>query len=347
MYELDESKYLYLLFLLPILAAIFLYVEFWKRKKQKEFGDVELVKKLSPEKSNFKPALKFGILLLGIAMLILGLVNPKIGTKVEKVKREGIDIVFAIDVSKSMLCEDIAPNRLEKSKQVVSQIINNLGSDRIGIIAYAGSAFPVLPITTDYNVAKMFLQSMNTGMVSSQGSNLDEAIKLSEKYFEGSPNTSKLMIMITDGEDHSDGAENAAEEAKKIGMKIITIGVGTTAGGPIPNKKNRVIESFHRDKNTGEVVVTKLRPEALEAIAKAAKGGYINGNNTKQTVDFIKKSLNNIQKTEFEATEMKNFQSQFQWFLGIGFFLLLLDVFLLERKTKWVQKLNLFNEKKD
>ena len=347
MYELDESKYLYLLFLLPILAAIFLYVEFWKRKKQKEFGDVELVKKLSPEKSNFKPALKFGILLLGIAMLVLGLVNPKIGTKVEKVKREGIDIVFAIDVSKSMLCEDIAPNRLEKSKQVVSQIINNLGSDRIGIIAYAGSAFPVLPITTDYNVAKMFLQSMNTGMVSSQGSNLDEAIKLSEKYFEGSPNTSKLMIMITDGEDHSDGAENAAEEAKKIGMKIITIGVGTTAGGPIPNKKNGVIESFHRDKNTGEVVVTKLRPEALEAIAKAAKGGYINGNNTKQTVDFIKKSLNNIQKTEFEATEMKNFQSQFQWFLGIGFFLLLLDVFLLERKTKWVQKLNLFNEKKN
>uniref|UniRef100_UPI00374C8A05 VWA domain-containing protein n=1 Tax=Flavobacterium sp. TaxID=239 RepID=UPI00374C8A05 len=180
MYELDESKYLYLLFLLPILAVLFLYVEFWKRKKQREFGDVELVKKLSPEKSNFKPALKFGILLLGIAMLILGLVNPKIGTKVEKVKREGIDIVFAIDVSKSMLCEDIAPNRLEKSKQVVSQIINNLGSDRIGIIAYAGSAFPVLPITTDYNVAKMFLQSMNAGMVSSQGSNLDEAIKLSE-----------------------------------------------------------------------------------------------------------------------------------------------------------------------
>lgn len=346
MYELDESKYLYLLFILPFLAVIFLWVEIWKRKKQKEFGDLDLVEKLSPEKSNFKPALKFGVILLGISMLIIALVNPKIGTKVEKVKREGIDIVFAIDVSKSMLAEDIAPNRLEKSKQIVSQIINNLGSDRIGIIAYAGSAFPVLPITTDYNVAKMFLQSMNTGMVSSQGSSLDEAIKLSESYFEGSPNTSKLMIMVSDGEDHSEGAKAAAEEAKKIGMKIITIGIGTTAGGPIPNKKNGVIESFHRDKNTGEVVVTKLRPEALEAIAKAAKGGYINGNNTKEVVNFIKKSLNNIQKTEFEATEMKNFQSQFQWFLGIGFFLLVLDVFLLEKKTKWVQKLNLFNEKK-
>ena len=346
MYELDESKYLYLLFILPILVLLFLYVQYWKVKAQRQFGDKTLVSKLSPEKSNFKPILKFIVICFAFLMLVLGLVNPKIGTKVEKVKREGIDIVFAIDISKSMLAEDIAPNRLEKSKQIVSQIINNLGSDRIGIIAYAGSAFPILPITTDYNVAKMYLQSMNQGMISSQGSNLDEAISLSKTYFEGSPNTSKLMIMVSDGEDHSENAEDAAIEAKKIGMKIITIGIGTTAGGPIPNKRNGVIESFHRDKNTGEVVVTKLRPEALETIAKAANGGYINGSSTKQVVDFVKKSLNNIQKTEFEATETANFQSQFQWFLGFGFFLLLLDVFLLERKTKWVQKLDLFNDKK-
>ncbi len=347
MYELDESKYLYLFILLPILVLIFLWIQFWKRKKQREFGDTELLNVLSPEKSSFKPSLKFGILLLGLAMLILGLVNPKIGTKVEKVKREGIDIVFAVDVSKSMLAEDVAPNRLEKSKQLVSQIINNLGSDRIGIIAYSGSAFPVLPITTDYNIAKMFLQSMNPGMISSQGSNLDEAIELTEKYFEGSGNTSKLLIMVTDGEDHSEAAESAAEQARKKGIKIITIGVGTTSGGPIPIKNNGITESFHIDKSTGEKVITKLRPEALQSIAKAAKGGYINGNNTKEVLDFMRKSLNNIQKTEFEATEMANFQSQFQWFLGFGFFLLLLDVFLLERKTKWVQNLDLFNEKKE
>jgi Ca-activated chloride channel homolog len=345
MYELDESKYLYLLALLPVLALLFLWVQLWKRRTQKVFGDAVLLKKLSPEKSRFKPALKFGLLLFGLSMLILGLVNPKIGTKVEKVKREGIDIVFAIDISKSMLAEDIAPNRLEKSKQIVSQIINNLGSDRIGIIAYAGSAFPVLPITTDYNVAKMFLQSMSPDMISAQGSNLDEAIKLSADFFKGSPNTSKVMIMISDGEDHSEGATAAAEEAKKMGMKIITIGVGTTAGGPIPYRKNGAIESFHRDKNTGDVVITKLKPEALETIAKAAKGGYINGSSTKEVVDFIKKSLNNIQKNEFDATETASFQSQFQWFLAIGFFMLVLDVFLLERKTKWVQKLDLFNEK--
>ncbi|SHI43148.1 VWA domain-containing protein [Flavobacterium terrae] len=347
MYELDESKYLYLFILLPILVLIFLWIQVWKRKKQREFGDTELLNVLSPEKSRFKPSLKFGILLLGLAMLILGLVNPKIGTKVEKVKREGIDIVFAVDVSKSMLAEDVAPNRLEKSKQLVSQIINNLGSDRIGIIAYSGSAFPVLPITTDYNIAKMFLQSMNPGMISSQGSNLDEAIELTEKYFEGSGNTSKLLIMVTDGEDHSEAAESAAEQARKKGIKIITIGVGTTSGGPIPIKNNGVTESYHIDKSTGEKVITKLRPEALQSIAKAAKGGYINGNNTKEVLDFMRKSLNNIQKTEFEATEMANFQSQFQWFLGFGFFLLILDVFLLERKTKWVQRLDLFNEKKE
>ena len=345
MYELEESKYLYLLIILPFLVLLFLYIQYWKIKSQKAFGDLELVKKLSPEKSRFKPTLKFSVVLLAFVMIIIALVNPKIGTKIEKVKREGIDIVFAVDVSKSMLAEDIAPNRLEKAKQIVSQIITNLGTDRIGIIAYAGSAFPVLPITTDYNVAKMYLQSMSSGMISSQGSNLDEAINLSKTYFEGSPNTSKVMIMVSDGEDHSQGAEDAAEEAKKIGMKIITIGIGTTAGGPIPNKRNGVIESFHRDKSNGEVVVTKLRPEALEAIAKVAKGGYINGANTKQVVDFIKKSLNNIQKTEFDATETANFQSQFQWFLGFGLFLLLLDIFLLERKTKWVQKMNLFNEK--
>lgn len=344
MYELDEKKYLYLLAIIPILVLVYLYIQFWKRKKQREFGDLDLVKKLSPQKSNFKPALKFAILLLALAALIIGLVNPKIGTKMETVKREGIDIVFAVDVSKSMLAEDVAPSRLEKSKQIVSQIINNLGSDRIGIVAYAGSAFPVLPITTDYSVAKMFLQSMNPDMVSSLGTSLDEAIKLSETYYDKKGKTNKLLIMISDGEDHGEGAEEAAEEANKAGIKIITIGVGTEKGGPIPLKKNGIVESFKRD-NEGEVVITKLNQQSLKDIAKATKGGYIYGSNTKEVVDYVKKALDNIEKTEFEATQMADFQSQFQWFLGFAFALLLLDIFLLERKTKWISKLNLFNEK--
>jgi Ca-activated chloride channel family protein len=277
--------------------------------------------------------------------LILGLVNPKIGTKMETVKREGIDIVFAMDVSKSMLAEDVAPNRLEKSKQLVSQIIKQLGNDRIGIVAYAGSAFPVLPITTDYSVAKMFLQSMNTEMVSSQGTSLDEAITLSSTYFDDKSKTSKLLILISDGEDHSEGAEAAAEEANKLGMKIITIGVGTEKGATIPLKRNGVVESYQRD-NNDEVVITKLNQPSLEIIAKTTKGGYVNGNNTKEVLEYIKLTLDNIQKTEFEATQMADFQSQFQWFLGFAFVLLFMDVFFLERKTNWVNKLNLFNEDK-
>nr|WP_315254195.1 VWA domain-containing protein [uncultured Flavobacterium sp.] len=343
--ELDERNYLYLLFILPVVAVLFLINLYWKRKKQREFGDLEVIKRLSPERSVFKPFLKLGVMLLALAMLIFGLVNPKIGTKVETVKREGIDIVFAMDVSKSMLCEDVAPSRLEKSKQIVSQIINQLGSDRIGIVAYAGSAFPVLPITTDYSVAKMFLQSMGPGMVSSQGTSLDEAIKLAGTYFDNKSKTSKLLIMISDGEDHSEGAEAAAEEAKKLGMKIVTIGLGTEKGGTIPLKKNGRVESYQRD-NNGEVVITKLNPNSLATIAKITDGGYVNGNNTKEVLDYIKATLDKIQKTEFESTQMADFQSQFQWFLGIGFVLLFLDVFFLERKTSWVNKLNLFNENK-
>lgn len=342
--ELDEKIYLYLLFILPLLVLLFLYNQYWKRKKQHEFGDLELIKKLSPEKSIFKPVLKLVVLILALIGIILGLVNPKMGTKMETVKREGIDIVFAMDVSKSMLAEDVAPNRLDKSKQIVSQIINQLGNDRIGIVAYAGSAFPVLPITTDYGVAKMFLQSTNTDMVSSRGTSLDEAINLSATYFDDKSKTSKLLILISDGEDHSEGAESAAEEANKLGIKIITIGIGTEKGSTIPLKRNGIVESFQRD-NNNEVVVTKLNPESLTTIANATKGGYINGNDTKKVVEYIKNTLNTIQKTEFESTQMADFQSQFQWFLGFAFILLFLDVFFLERKTNWVKKLNLFNEK--
>lgn len=344
MYELEEKWYLYFLLVIPAMILLFLYIQLWKKKKQQEFGDLELIKKLSPEKSTFKPVLKLIFILVGLVCLIIGLVNPKIGTKMETVKREGIDIIFAVDISKSMLSEDVAPNRLEKSKQLVSQIINNLGSDRIGIIAYSGSAFPVLPITSDYSVGKMFLQSMNPGMISAQGTSIDQAINLAVSFVDKKDKTNKLLIIITDGEDHSDSAEEAAEEAKKVGLKILTIGVGTEKGGTIPLKRNGIVESFQRDQE-GQVVVTKRNAEVLKAIAKSANGGYVDGNSTKAVLDYVKNALDNIQKTAFESTQMADFKSQFQWFLGFGFFFLFLDIFLLERKTKWVKKLNLFNEK--
>ncbi len=342
--ELDEKIYLYLLFIIPFLVVIFLYNLYWKKKKQREFGDLALIKKLSPERSFFKSILKLVITILALSCFIIALVNPKIGTKAETIKREGIDIVFAVDVSKSMVCEDIAPNRLEKSKQVVSQIINQLGSDRIGIVAYAGSAYPVLPITTDYSVAKMFLQSMNTNMLSSVGTSLGDAIQMAGSYYDKNNKTRKLLVIITDGEDHEEKAAEAAEEAKNLGLKIITIGVGTAKGGPIPLKENGVVSSFKRDKDD-QIVITKLNPEILESIAKTTGGGYINGNNTKEVLEYIKNALENIEKTEFETQQFTDFNSQFQWFLGLGFVLLFVDIFLLEKKTKWVKKMNLFNEK--
>jgi Ca-activated chloride channel family protein len=344
MWELDERKYLYLLLLLPVLLVVFLYNIYWKRKKQREFGDAELIRRLSPDKSVFKQVLKVVIIMAAIACLVIALVNPKVGMSTETIKREGIDIVFAIDVSKSMLCEDVAPGRLEKSKQIVSQIINQLGSDRIGIVAYAGSAFPVLPITTDYNAAKMFLQSINTDIVSSQGTSLDEAIELSTSYFEKDKGPNKLLILISDGEDHSAGAEDAAADAKKAGLKIITIGVGTPQGGPIPLKVNGVVQSFKRD-NSNNVVITKLNSQALQDIATATGGKYLSGNNTKMVVESISGELENIEKSEFGSQQFTDYNSQFQWFLALALILLCLDLFLLERKTAWITKLNLFNEK--
>ena len=342
--ELDEKKYLYYLIIIPILVLLFVYNLYWKKKKQQEFGAISLINKLSPDKSVFKSIVKFIIICVALLALIIGLVNPKIGSRVENIKREGIDIVFAIDVSKSMLCEDIAPNRLEKSKQLVSQIMAKLGDDRVGIIAYAGSAYPVLPITTDFNSAKMMLQSMNTDMLSSVGTSLVEALNLSKQFFEKENKTSKLMIMITDGEDHGEGAEQAAAEAKSLGLKIITIGMGTENGGPIPLKENGVLRGYKNDKQ-GNQVTTKMNTDILIKIAKSTGGGYIEGKNTKEVVEFVENELNTIQKSAFASTQMTNYQAQFQWFLGIAFFLLLIDVFLLERKTAWVKKADLFNEK--
>lgn len=341
---LDEKYYLYWLIIIPVLLMVFGYNQFWKKRKKKEFGDLFLIEKLTPEASVFKPWLKMIVFTLAIASLIIALANPKIGSKMETVKREGIDIVFAVDISKSMLAEDVAPNRLEKSKQIVSQIINQLGADRVGIVAYAGSAFPVLPITTDYAAAKMFLQSMSPDMISAQGTSLNQAVTLAADYFDEGNATNKLIIMLSDGEDHAEGIDEALNLVKEKKIKIITLGIGTEKGGPIPIKRNGIVERFLRDRQD-EVVVTKLYPETLKTIAKESNGGYKDGNNTKEVLTFVKNALDNIEKTEFETTQMADYKSQFQWFLGIAFVLLFIDIFFLERKTKWIQKLNLFNEK--
>ena len=343
MYQLEEKIWFWAFIIIPVMLMVFLWTFFWKKRIQKSFGNAVVLKRLSPDLSFFKSSLKFIILCLAVGFLVIGLINPKIGTKLETIKREGVDIVFAIDVSKSMLAEDVAPNRLEKSKQLVTQIINNLASDRVGIIAYAGKAFPQLPITTDYASAKMFLQSMNTDMLSSQGTAINEAIQLSRNYFDDEEQTNRVLIIISDGEDHNDLSIEVAEAASEEGIKIYTIGVGSENGGPIPLKRNGVVRSYKKDQNN-ETVITKLNEETLRLIANEAKGGYINGSQTADVVEQIRAVLSAMDKKEFEAKEFAEYKDQFQWFLGIGLFFLILDVLLLERKTAWLKRLNLFNE---
>lgn len=345
MYQIEDTTYFYYLAIVAILLLLFISVAFWKRKKQKTFADRNLLEKLSPETSVFKSILKMIAVVLALASLVVALVNPKMGTKMKTIKREGVDIVFALDVSKSMLAEDIAPNRLDKSKQIISKIIDKLGSDRVGIIIYAGNAYPLLPITTDQAAAKMFLQNADPDIVSSQGTAINEALKLAKTFYDDDEQTNRYLFIVSDGEDHEENVSYIAEEATKEGIKIYTIGVGTPEGGPIPIKRGNSLIGYKKDRE-GEVVITRLNTNTLQQIANDGDGKYMFGNNTAKTVEFIEELLLKADKKEFETKQFSDFKDQFQWFIGIGLFLLILDAFMLNKKTKWIQKMNLFNERK-
>ena len=345
MYQLEQPIYFYVLFALPAMIAVYLLVVLWKKRAQRSFANNTLLDVLSPSKSIFKGSLKLVLALLVLACMSFALVNPKIGTKLETVKREGVDVVFALDVSTSMLAEDIAPNRLEKSKQLVRQIINTLAGDRIGIIGYAGSAFPQVPITTDFSSARLFLSGMNTNMVSSQGTAMTQAIEMAETYYNDIEQKNRVLFLISDGEDHQGDYASIAAQATKKGIKIYTIGVGTPAGARIPIKRGGVVQSYKRDKDN-QVVITKLNKETLQEIAQAANGEYLDGSNTKELVEQVQNILAGMDKKEFDAKQFSDFKDQFQWFLAGALLFLVLDVLLLERKTKWINKLNLFNQQK-
>lgn len=346
MYQLEEKQYFIYFIAIAVLLVAYLFVALWKKRKQKYFADVRLLERLSPEVSPFKAVLKVLTIAIGLSFLIIALVNPKMGTKLKTIKRQGVDVVFALDVSKSMLAEDIAPNRLEKSKQIISKIIDKLGSDRVGIIIYAGNAYPLLPITTDHAAAKMFLQNADPDMVSSQGTAINEALKLAKSYYDDDDQTNRYLFVISDGEDHQENVSYIAEEATKEGIKIYAIGVGTSKGGPIPLKREGTLIGYKKDR-VGEVVITKLNDKTLKTIAADGNGEYLYGNNTSKTVDYIDELLLAADKKEFETKQFSDYKDQFQWFIGFGLLFLIFDTLMLNKKTKWVQQLNLFNEKKE
>ncbi len=343
MYQIEEPTYFIYLAIIPAIFVLFLLVLWWKKRVQKQFADASLIEKLSPEKSVFKSVLKISVVSFALALLIISLANPKMGTKLETVKRQGVDIVFALDVSKSMLAEDIAPSRLEKAKQIITKIIDKLGSDRIGIIIYAGNSYPLLPITTDHAAAKMFLQNASPNMVSSQGTAINEAIERAITYYDNEEQTNKFLFIVSDGEDHEENTLEVAEKAIKEGIKIYTIGIGTVEGSPIPLKSDGQVIGYKKD-SKGEVVITKMKPGILQNIAEKGKGKYINGNKTKETITIIEDLLVKAEKSEFETKQFSDYKDQFQWFIGFGLLFLIIDTLLFEKKTKWIQNLNLFNE---
>ena len=343
MYQIEEISWLWLGIIPLLVILLFIGDRIWKSNIQDNFLSKNALMRLSPNISSFKPYLRIFTILFCLIFLVLAMINPQMGTKMETFKRFGVDIVFAVDVSRSMLAEDIVPNRLEKSKQLVNQIINTLNGDRIGIVAYAGKAFPQLPITTDYSSGKMFLQSMNTDMISSQGTAIDEAIQLATNYYDDESKIERILIIISDGEDHNDVSVDMAKIAAEKGIIIYTIGVGKEKGTPIPIKKNGIIQSYKKD-NKGEVVITKLNRQVLVDIANQTGGEFIDGTETKFVVNRIGEILKETEKKEFESKKFSEYKDQFQWFLAIGLLLLFIEIFLFDSKTFWVKKLNLFNE---
>ena len=343
MYQLEETFYFYLLIFIPLLLVVFFYNRIWQKNIVNKHFNNKTFKFLSPEFSSSKSLLKTVIKLVVILFLVFGLVNPKIGTELKTVKREGVDIVFALDVSKSMLAEDIAPNRIFKAKRLVSEIFNKLGSDRVGIIAYASTAIPVLPITTDFSSAKMFLESLNTDMLSSQGTSIIEAIQLSKGYFDDDNQTNRILCILSDGEDHEFKEDQLFSAIQESGITIFTVGLGSSKGAPIPIKENNIVKSYKKDEK-GEVVITRLNENLLQKMANQSAGKYIKGDNTNQVVDDIINELKEMDKKEFESKQFVSFKDQFQWFLGFGLLLLLIDSIVFNKKTKWIEKLNLFNE---
>ncbi len=346
MYQIEENIYFYLILVIPLMILGNLFLKKWRKKKQSDFFNKEIFKNLSPLYSDFKSGFKVFLLSISLFMISIGLVNPKIGTQLKTVKREGVDIVFVIDVSKSMLAEDIAPSRLEKAKRLASQIINNLGSDRVGIIAYAATAIPVLPITSDYSTARMFLQSLNSDMLSSQGTAVNQAINLSKDFFDDENQTNRVLCLLSDGEDHEFSDQDFLDITEGNGITIFSIGLGSNKGAPIPIRSNGVIESYKKNQD-GDVVITKLMPNLLKELSKSNDGFYMKGDNTEAVVDEIISKLKQMDKKEFESKQFVAYKDQFQWFIGFALFFLCLEIFVFAKKTIWLEKLNLFNENSD
>lgn len=342
MFRFEEPAYLYLLLLLPVLAVFYLYSNYRRRKAIKEFGDPELLAALMPEVSKYRPDVKFWLVCTALGLFAILLARPQFGTKLETVKRQGVEVMIALDISNSMLAQDVQPSRLAKAKRLVAQLVEKMQNDKVGMIVFAGDAFTQLPITSDYISAKMFLESIDPSLISKQGTAIGAAINLGIKSFTPQEGVGRTLIVITDGENHEGGALEAAKAAAEKGIQVNVLGVGFPEGAPIPIPGTN---EYRKDRNN-EVIVTRLNEQMCQEIAKNGKGIYARVDNTNNAQKIIAKEIDKMAKSDVETQVFTEFNEQFQAVAWIILILLLAEMLVLERKNPLFRNIHLFSNKK-
>lgn len=337
MFRFADPQYLWLLSLIPILVIIHIIYLIKRRNRLRKFGDTELVRMLTPKASKYRPTVKFLLTLIALVLIIIMLARPQTGATISKDKRQGIEVVIALDISNSMLAEDVKPSRLERSKMLIENLIDHFYNDRICFVVFAGDAFVQLPITSDYLSAKMFLQDTSPSLIEAQGTDIGEAINLSLQSFTKDEQYGKAVILITDGEDHEDDAEKMAEKAAKKGVKVFVLGIGSSKGSPIPLGNG----DFQKD-NSGQVVMTALNEDMCRKVAEAGQGSYIHVDNTSMVENKLDKELKKLQKGEINGVIYKDFDEQFQVVAILCLIFLIIEVLVLEVKNKTLNKVDGF-----
>ena len=340
MFRFGEPLYLYLLIVVPILAAFYFYSNYRRRKRLKEYGDMELLKQLMPEVSKYRPDVKFWLMLAAMVMVIFMLAQPQFGSKMETVKRQGIETVVALDISNSMLAQDVAPSRLEKSKKLISRLVETFNNDKVALIVFAGEAFTQLPITSDYVSAKMFLETISPSLISTQGTDIRAAINLAMRSFTPNDGVGRAIVLITDGENHEGGAIEAAQEAAKKGIHVFVLGVGSPDGSPIPVEGSN---EFRRDKD-GNVVVTRLNEEMCREIARAGNGMYVRVDNTNNAERALNAEVNKLAKADVETQVFTEFDEQFRVLAWLALILLAVEIMILNRRNPLFKNVKLFKQ---
>jgi Ca-activated chloride channel family protein len=338
MFRFEEPTYLYLLLLLPFLAVFYLYSNYRRRKNIRRFGDPVLLAQLMPDVSKYRPDIKFWIIFVVIGFLA----RPQFGSKQETVKRKGVEVIIALDISNSMLAQDVQPSRLEKAKRLISRLVDELDNDKIGMIVFAGDAFTQLPITSDYISAKMFLESISPSLISKQGTAIGEAINLAVRSFTPQEGVGRAIVVITDGENHEGGAVEAAKVAAEKGIQVSVLGVGMPDGAPIPIEGTN---DYRRDRE-GNVIVTRLNEAMCQEIAKEGKGIYVRVDNTNSAQKAINQEVNKMAKSDVESKVYTEFNEQFQAIAWIILILLLAELLILDRKNPLFKNVHLFSNKK-